>query len=165
MSHVWVSQDWIASLGLAQYSRTFEEQLIDGRLLNVLTKKDLYKYLKIHKKFHQMSIAYGVELLRSLDFDKDVSGMFSHLNFVSKFRLIRGTEIASCNVCFIELRSCYLQYRQNVPLVLHACIFFLAMLPLLGFYLVPRLLAWLLLYCKKQVLGVFSWNLWVSGLF
>lgn len=101
MSHVWVSQDWIASLGLAQYSRTFEEQLIDGRLLNVLTKKDLYKYLKIHKKFHQMSIAYGVELLRSLDFDKDVSGMFSHLNFVSKFRLIRGTEIASCNRLFL----------------------------------------------------------------
>lgn len=130
MSHVWVSQDWIVSLGLGQYSRTFEEQLIDGRLLNVLTKKDLYKYLKIHKKFHQMSIAYGVELLRSLDFDKDVR-MFSHLNFVAistdkgnydchdalKFQMMLIIFHIYSKVVTYSL-TVYIQYMQNVPRVL-----------------------------------------------
>lgn len=72
MSHVWVSQEWIASLGLPQLVRVFEEQLVDGRLLNVLTRKDLDKYLSVHKKFHQLSIAFGIELLRMLEFDKEV---------------------------------------------------------------------------------------------
>lgn len=28
--------------------------MIDGRLLNVLTKKDMEKYLNVNKKFHQV---------------------------------------------------------------------------------------------------------------
>ncbi|KAK2157745.1 hypothetical protein LSH36_185g04026 [Paralvinella palmiformis] len=49
----------------------FEAQLVDGRLLNVLTKKDMEKYLGMQKKFHQTSVLYGVELLRRLKYDKE----------------------------------------------------------------------------------------------
>ena len=54
MDHLWVSQVWIKDLGLKQYSSVFESQMIDGRLLNVLTKKDMEKYLNVNKKFHQV---------------------------------------------------------------------------------------------------------------
>uniref|UniRef100_A0A0L8GGG4 SAM domain-containing protein n=2 Tax=Octopus bimaculoides TaxID=37653 RepID=A0A0L8GGG4_OCTBM len=40
-------------------------------MLNNLTKKDLEKYFAIHRKFHHASILHGIELLRSLDFDKE----------------------------------------------------------------------------------------------
>jgi len=49
-----VARVWIKDLGLNQYSSTFEAQMIDGRLLNVLTKKDMEKYLNVNKKFHQV---------------------------------------------------------------------------------------------------------------
>lgn len=55
MDHLWVSHVWIKDLGLKQYSSVFESQMIDGRLLNVLTKKDMEKYLNVNKKFHQVS--------------------------------------------------------------------------------------------------------------
>jgi len=85
MSHGWVSQDWIASLGLPQLIRVFEEQLVDGRLLNVLTRKDLDKYLSVHKKFHQLSIAFGIELLRMLEFDKEVNNGYTFVHSLRGF--------------------------------------------------------------------------------
>ena len=54
VDHLWVARVWIKDLGLNQYSSTFEAQMIDGRLLNVLTKKDMEKYLNVNKKFHQV---------------------------------------------------------------------------------------------------------------
>ena len=54
VDHLWVSRVWIKDLGLNQYSSAFESQMIDGRLLNVLTKKDMEKYLNVNKKFHQV---------------------------------------------------------------------------------------------------------------
>ncbi|CAI9737004.1 kazrin-like isoform X2 [Octopus vulgaris] len=71
IDHNWVSEKWIPDLGLSQYKATFELQLVDGRMLNNLTKKDLEKYFAIHRKFHHASILHGIELLRSLDFDKE----------------------------------------------------------------------------------------------
>jgi len=68
-----VSKDWLYSLGLSQYSAVFESQLVDARLLNVLSKKDLDKHLNIHNKFHQSSILHGVQLLRMLRFDIQVA--------------------------------------------------------------------------------------------
>jgi len=49
-----VSRGWIRELGLSQYCSAFEAQMIDGRLLNVLTRKDMEKYLNVSKKFHQV---------------------------------------------------------------------------------------------------------------
>ena len=59
-------------LGLPQYSVACEAQLLDGRMLNVLTKKDLERHLSVHRKFHQASILHGIELLRRVNFDKEV---------------------------------------------------------------------------------------------
>ena len=72
MDHTWVAHRWIQDLGLPQYSVAVSTHLIDGRLLNVLTKKDMEKHLNIHRKFHQASLLHGVELLRMLHFDKEV---------------------------------------------------------------------------------------------
>ena len=80
LDHSWVSQHWIHDLGLSQYSAALEAQLVDCRVLNQLSKKDLEKHLNIHRKFHQASIIHGIELLRRLNFNKEVrnqSGLFS----------------------------------------------------------------------------------------
>ncbi|XP_001634468.2 kazrin isoform X3 [Nematostella vectensis] len=70
IDHFWVARTWIRDLGLSQYGPAFESQMIDGRLLNVLTRKDMEKHLHISKKFHQTSILNGVDLLRLIAFDK-----------------------------------------------------------------------------------------------
>ena len=54
VDHIWVSRAWVRELGLSQYCSAFEAQMIDGRLLNVLTRKEMEKYLNISKKFHQV---------------------------------------------------------------------------------------------------------------
>ena len=59
IDHLWVARVWIKDLGLNQYSSAFESQMIDGRLLNVLTKKDMEKYLNVNKKFHQVRNYYS----------------------------------------------------------------------------------------------------------
>jgi len=73
LDQCWVANDWLYSLGLSQYSAVFETQLVDGRLLNVLSKKDLDKHLSIHNKFHQSSILHAIQLLRMLRFDTQVT--------------------------------------------------------------------------------------------
>lgn len=60
-------------IGLSQYSTHFENERIDGRVLNTLTRKDLDKLMNITRKFHQVTILHGVELLRLVEFDKRVS--------------------------------------------------------------------------------------------
>ena len=72
VDHTWVAHRWIKDCGLPQYSQIFDEHLVDGRLLNALTKKDLEKHLGIHRKFHQVSILHAVQLLRHINFDKEV---------------------------------------------------------------------------------------------
>ncbi|GAB1605453.1 kazrin-like isoform X2 [Argonauta hians] len=71
MDHNWVCEKWLTDLGLSQYKATFELQLVDGRMLNTLTKKDLEKHFAIQRKFHHASILHGIELLRSFNFDKE----------------------------------------------------------------------------------------------
>ncbi|XP_021363471.1 kazrin-like isoform X2 [Mizuhopecten yessoensis] len=72
LDHTWVAHRWMADLGLPQYIQSLETNLIDGRMLNILTKKEMEKYLGVHRKFHQASIQHGVELLRRLNFDKEM---------------------------------------------------------------------------------------------
>ena len=48
--------------------------MVDGRVLNSLTKEDLKRHLKITKKLDQLSFTAAVELLRMHEFNREVSG-------------------------------------------------------------------------------------------
>ena len=67
-----MAQKWLHDIGLPQYAAVFESNLVDGRMLNNLSRKDMEKHLEIHRKFYQSSILHAVELLRRLGFDKEV---------------------------------------------------------------------------------------------
>ncbi|XP_063741397.1 kazrin-A [Eleginops maclovinus] len=71
MDHHWVAKAWLSDMGLPQYSQAFHNHLVDGRLLNSLTRRDLERHLNITKKFHQISLLLGIELLQLLNFDKE----------------------------------------------------------------------------------------------
>ncbi|KAG1658781.1 Kazrin [Nymphon striatum] len=72
ITHVWVITEWLPSLGLTAYCDIFSKQLVDGRMLERITKKELDKYLAVSRKFHQVSVMHGIELLRVVQFDKEV---------------------------------------------------------------------------------------------
>ena len=72
LDHSWVAHKWLHDIGLPQFSSIFESNLVDGRMLNNLTRKDMEKHLEVHRKFHQSSILHAVQLLRKLGFDKEV---------------------------------------------------------------------------------------------
>eukprot|EP00117_Sycon_ciliatum_P007279 scpid66131/ scgid1687/ Kazrin len=72
MDHVWVSTVWMAQLGLGQHSDVMLSNLADGRVLNSLTRREIDKMLGINRRFHQASMMYGIDLLRALQFDKQV---------------------------------------------------------------------------------------------
>ncbi|XP_076451782.1 kazrin-like isoform X2 [Babylonia areolata] len=67
----WVAHKLLPDLGLPQYSHVFEVNLVDGRLLHSLSRRDLEKHFDIHRKFHQASILHAVELLRRMEFDRE----------------------------------------------------------------------------------------------
>ncbi|XP_028920687.1 kazrin isoform X1 [Ornithorhynchus anatinus] len=72
LDHHWVAKAWLSDIGLPQYSQAFHNHLIDGRMLNSLMKRDLEKHLNVSKKFHQVSILLGIELLYQVNFSKEV---------------------------------------------------------------------------------------------
>ncbi|KAJ8257662.1 hypothetical protein GJAV_G00188330 [Gymnothorax javanicus] len=72
MDHHWVAKAWLCDVGLPQYSQAFHTHLVDGRMLNSLTRRDLERFLSVSKKSHQISLLLGIELLHSLGFDKEV---------------------------------------------------------------------------------------------
>lgn len=43
--------------------------LVDARMLETLSKKELEKYLGVTRKFHQASIVHGIHLLRQVFFN------------------------------------------------------------------------------------------------
>uniref|UniRef100_A0A3B4A9R3 SAM domain-containing protein n=1 Tax=Periophthalmus magnuspinnatus TaxID=409849 RepID=A0A3B4A9R3_9GOBI len=71
MDHHWVAKAWLSDIGLPQYSQAFHTHLVDGRVLNSLTRHDLERHLHITKKSHQVSVLLGIELLHLLNFHKE----------------------------------------------------------------------------------------------
>ena len=65
--------EWAHDCGLAHLTEAITNHLIDGRVLNTLTKDDLKRFLKLTKKVDQMSFLSGVELLRMHEFNREVS--------------------------------------------------------------------------------------------
>jgi hypothetical protein len=58
------------SLSLIQYADIFHTCLMDARLLDNLTKRELEKHLGVTRKAHQASIVQAITFLRMIKYDR-----------------------------------------------------------------------------------------------
>ncbi|XP_055534532.1 kazrin isoform X3 [Wyeomyia smithii] len=75
LGHTWVASEWLPDIGLPQYSESFMHSLVDARMLDTLSKKELEKYLGVTRKFHQASIVHGIHVLRIMKYDRQALAM------------------------------------------------------------------------------------------
>ncbi|CAG9824872.1 unnamed protein product [Phaedon cochleariae] len=78
LGHTWVCGEWLPDLGLSQYSENFAVNMVDARMLEHLSKKELEKYLAVTRKFHQASIVHGIHLLRIMKYDRQALALRRH---------------------------------------------------------------------------------------
>ncbi|XP_045464854.1 kazrin isoform X2 [Harmonia axyridis] len=78
LGHTWVSSEWLPDLGLSQYGENFASNMVDARMLEHLSKKELEKYLGVNRKFHQASIVHGIHLLRIMKYDRQALAVRRH---------------------------------------------------------------------------------------
>ncbi|KAL5270765.1 hypothetical protein ACHWQZ_G001441 [Mnemiopsis leidyi] len=71
LTHSWVADTWLPSIGLPQHRTLFMENLVDGRMLSHLTKKDLRQTLKFADPFHRTSFYFAVEMLKKLNYNME----------------------------------------------------------------------------------------------
>ncbi|XP_014103600.2 kazrin isoform X2 [Bactrocera oleae] len=75
LGHTWVASEWLPDIGLPQYADTFLHSLVDARMLDTLSKKELEKFLGVTRKFHQASIVHGIHVLRIVKYDRQTLAM------------------------------------------------------------------------------------------
>ncbi|KAI5744640.1 hypothetical protein M8J76_003999 [Diaphorina citri] len=78
LGHTWVSSEWLPDLGLPQYADNFATNMVDARMLDHLSKKELEKFLGVTRKFHQASIVHGIHLLRMMKYDRQALAVRRH---------------------------------------------------------------------------------------
>ncbi|KAL0838804.1 hypothetical protein ABMA28_016843 [Loxostege sticticalis] len=78
LTHAWVAAEWLPDLGLSQYAESFLASLVDARMLDTISKKELEKYLGVTRKFHQASIVHGIHLLRIMKYDRQALAVRRH---------------------------------------------------------------------------------------
>ncbi|XP_045498241.1 kazrin isoform X2 [Colias croceus] len=78
LSHAWLAAEWLPDLGLSQYAESFLANLVDARMLDTISKKELEKYLGVTRKFHQASIVHGIHLLRIMKYDRQALAVRRH---------------------------------------------------------------------------------------
>ncbi|XP_041979028.1 kazrin isoform X5 [Aricia agestis] len=78
LTHAWVAAEWLPDLGLSQYAESFLSNLVDARMLDTISKKELEKYLGVTRKFHQASIVHGIHLLRIMKYDRQALSVRRH---------------------------------------------------------------------------------------
>ena len=71
IDHSWVAFEWATDCGLPHLTEMLTANLVDGLVLNSLSKDDIRKLLKVTKKIDQLSFLSGVELLRMHEFRRE----------------------------------------------------------------------------------------------
>jgi hypothetical protein len=71
IDHNWVAYTWAVDCGLPHLSSSLYNGMVNGHVLNSLSRDDLKKHLKITKKVEQLSFLSGVELLRMHEFNRN----------------------------------------------------------------------------------------------